>query len=412
MDTIEVFIWSAMTGALFLILLAVLGDWLLGRNEGALRNVLFVSFTGMMVVMMTGLPEHLWQISDPQYLLPLKVSVSVLVCAFGLSNLAYWLGIGHEDALVGYLAKWGTNLCAVYGIALFIWTDANAPSDHWYVYLASGIACMMVAVLGLVITLRAAQLGDTLALKMSGACICLGIFIFTLYAENMRYVNGVLVACVTSLAVMLYYLIVITLTVRRVTQYRKLDRLAHGMASNDPVTDLPIGAVLVSKVDDALWRATRHARGSMVMAIWIGNLYALGESVGREVEQEIRLILTARLRRTVGFRHAVGLYHPRCFLVAIAATREASVVQGLAMKSYQTMSAPMIVGTAIGKPYKFTPDLGVAIVRVSPQGAMATQVMDQAERLAQQAQASQAQVLQADYTNDIMSQFSAQPAMH
>jgi len=77
--------------------------------------------------------------------------------------------------------------------------------------------------------------------------------------------------------------------------------------------------VLLAKVDDALWRAERAHAQCTAVACTLRNLYSMSEAAGHTVDQQILSAMAARLRRAVGFRYVVGLYHPRCFVVVISA---------------------------------------------------------------------------------------------
>ena len=219
-------------------------------------------------------------------------------------------------------------------------------------------------------------------------------------AKALHYQAGAWFWAMVAMAVVFYYLMVISLTTQRERAFQRLRKLANGALTHDPATGLPIGAALVSKVDDAIWRAVRLNRSSVVMAVWVANLYELHETAGRDVDQEIHTILTARLRRSVGFRNVVGLYHPRCYMVAITAFNSPERIRAATEKAYKALVAPMVVGSVIGLPHKYRPELGMAVVTISAQGAQATHAMNQAERASQNALNSPGKVLFANLIAD------------
>ena len=94
---------------------------------------------------------------------------------------------------------------------------------------------------------------------------------------------------------------------------------------------------------------------------------------------------TARLRRAVGFRNVVGLYHPRCFIVVVSAVQDARVVRKVAERLRTHLLQPMLVGALTHDDYTYLPQIGIGIVRVEGIGAEASVAMDDAEDLAQAA---------------------------
>ena len=403
----ETFIWSALAGALLLVLLAVIADLWVNLGKATLQNVGFVVVTSCAILSLSGLPEHILQISQPSAWFAFKLAIGPLASAQAFYSLGTWLGLNAEDTLIGILVSIGTGLGTIVGLVLLaasIWAPLGSFEE---MMVAAGGVSIVIVMLGMVITLRAASLGDGLALPMFAACVCLAVLAGGLYVKVLLPDAGLTVWLITASAAVLYYMIVVNLTLRRERQFRHMQKLAKGIHDDDPVTGLPTNAVLVSKVDDSLWRAQRNNRGSMVMAVWINNLYGVAETAGRESEQEIRMMLTARLRRAMGFRHVMGAYHPRCFVITISTLKTQSLMHLLAIKAQKALSAPMIVGSVVGRPYKFNPEIGFAIVYVNSEGASAIQVMDQAERLAQHAQASLAGVLQANYSKIPVSHYAA-----
>ena len=402
----ETFIWSALAGALLLVLLAVVADLCVNRGKATAQNLCFMVVTVSAIIILTGLPEHILQISQPSAWFALKLAIGPLASAQAFYSLGSWLGMNAEDAVIRFLVTIGTGLGTIVGLVLLA-TSAWAPLGSYdEMMVVAGAVSMVVVILGMAITLRAERLGDGLAKSMFAACVCLAILVVGLYIKVLLPDAGLAVWLITTGIAVLYYMIVVNLTLRREHQFRHMRKLAKGIHDNDPVTGLPTSAVLVSKVDDCLWRAQRNSRSSMVLAVWIGNLYSVADTAGRESEQEIRMMLTARLRRAMGFHHVVGVYHARCFVIAIGASRAPEHMYTLAAKAQKALSALMIVGSVVGRPHKFNPEIGFSIVYVGAEGASAIQVMDQAERLAQHALLAQTGVLQENYSKTPVSQYS------
>jgi hypothetical protein len=107
--TIEIVIWSALFGALLLLVLGALADALRARVLSAWRGLAFVLLTSTEVLLLTGLPEYLVQITDPHFLLPLKIAFGPLTGALSLIYLGVWLGMNFEDRLIKTLLVWGAQ---------------------------------------------------------------------------------------------------------------------------------------------------------------------------------------------------------------------------------------------------------------------------------------------------------------
>ena len=78
----------------------------------------------------------------------------------------------------------------------------------------------------------------------------------------------------------------------------------------------------------------------MVAAVSIANLYELGEVAGHGIDQQILTALMARIRRIVGFRNVVGLYHPRCFVLVVSAVQDPRRSELLAARLLHELRKP------------------------------------------------------------------------
>jgi GGDEF domain-containing protein len=147
---------------------------------------------------------------------------------------------------------------------------------------------------------------------------------------------------------------------------------------------LPIGSMLLSKVDDAMWRSARQGRDSAVIAVWLNNIYDLSDDAGHEIEHEIRVRLTALLRQAVGFRNVVGLLQARCFLVVVSSVQDRAAIERIAQRILSKINRPMRVGDLSVQAHDFVPQTGVGIVHVPTidHGAPLPAI-DKAQKLAQ-----------------------------
>ncbi len=88
------------------------------------------------------------------------------------------------------------------------------------------------------------------------------------------------------------------------------------------------------------------------------------------------------MRRAVGFRNVVGLYHPRCFVVVISTDSKTVLVENALQRLHYLMAKPLrVIGTDYTS-HVFIPRFGIGSVSVTPGTADAARIIDQAERLA------------------------------
>ena len=147
-------------------------------------------------------------------------------------------------------------------------------------------------------------------------------------------------------------------------------------------TGLPRGSVLLSKVDDAFWRSARLNASCTVICLHLHNLYDLGDAAGHMVDQQILSSMAARVRRAVGFRCVVGLYHPRCFVVVMSAVKQPKVMGKLSAHLRELLCQPLDVIGHNKSAHVFTPQVSVGLITVSAANAIPAQVIDEAEQLA------------------------------
>jgi GGDEF domain-containing protein len=385
-DTIEISIWAGMTGALALLLAAAVADVAISRRLAAWRGLLFLLLTGASSVLMTGLPEHLLGMEQSKILLPAKAGLGPLSGALALGYLGIWLGIVLEDKLIRRTVAGGSVFLVLAGAALAVWAYVDTERASFDFLAVSAMVNFCSVIFAAVVAVRGAILGDPLARAMAAACLCLAGMVGGLYAKGLQvadFGNGTWL--LTALCTVGYFLIVIVLTIVRNREQRRLQRLARGVHNSDVVTGLPTGIELMAQVDDAMWRSERVKREAVVIAIWVANLYELSGVAGQQVDQEIRSILTARLRRAVGFRNVVGLYHPRCYIVVVSAVQDARVVRKVADRLRGYLLEPMLVGALTYDDHTYRPEIGIGIVRVEGTHAQPSAAMDDAEQLAQAA---------------------------
>lgn len=372
-----------MLGGLLTLVTVSVADVAATRSMASVRGLLFILTTGFASVLLSGLVEVWFAEMKGTGGLVLKVSLAPLSAALALNYLGRWMGVASQDPLVHAVTVWGSAAMIATGACMALvamaWPDEHVPDLLAATALATGLAIVM----GAVASVRAAVMGDRLARGMVVAFVFLATMVAGLHANSlqMSFVgNGVRV--VTACSTVLFFLLVTALSIKRSRMTRRLERLAGLAQGADPATGLPRGSVLLSKVDDAFWRSARMRRECTVICIHIRNLYELGEVAGHQVDQQILVALAARIRRAVGFRNVVGLYHPRCFVVVISAVKEQRIVQNMELRVRYVLGKPLtVVGDGEGH-HEFLARFGIGVVTVHAAAADPANTIDEAERLA------------------------------
>ncbi|MDZ7919713.1 diguanylate cyclase domain-containing protein [Rhodoferax sp.] len=381
METSELMVWSCMLGGLLTLATVALADVLMNRSVASWRGLVFVLMLGSCAMLLTSLPALWFPELSASVLLTLKASMGPLCGALSLIYLGLWLGAAAEDRMVYYSLAWGATVLVGAAVLLAFWAlNYEGSNPEQVIKVAAGFSgAAMLLALGA--SVRAHVLGDELARWMVVACLFLagmtmGLYTYTLHPTWFGWQGMAL----TAFCTVGHFLLTTALAVRRNRQNRRLLRLAGLAQGADPATGLPTGSVLLSKVDDTFWRAARQQGQCTVVCLHLHNLYELGESAGHRVDQQILTSITARIRRAVGFRCVVGLYHPRCFVVVISGIKHEELVERTVLRLRMVLSKPLSVVGLDEAFHTFMPRYGMGVVTVRAASADPVAVVDEAER--------------------------------
>lgn len=385
METLEYVVWSVMLGGLLTIGTMAVADVFISRTLAAWRGLLFMSVTGFSCVLLSGLPEELFPGLPTVPVLVLKCSLGPLSGAMVLTYLRLWLGTAAEDRYVHNTIQWGsgTLLMAAMLITLLCTLFASTHSAEILLFAAflNGVAVLLATFT----SVRAAQLGDKLARTMVLGCLLLALSLGGLFARQLVPDSGALPVWIgTSFSTVVFFLVMVSLGISRNRQVRRLERLAGLSLGMDPATGLPRGSVLLSKVDDAFWRSARLNTHCAVICLHLRNLYELSEVAGHSVDQQILSAMAARIRRAMGFRCVVGLYHPRCFVVVLSAVKQPKLIPKMTDRLREVMVQPLDVVGSNDAVHRFLPQLSVGHVTVNSADLVPADVIDEAEQIALQ----------------------------
>ncbi len=375
-----------MFGGLITLAMAAIVDLLIHRRAASLRNLFFLLMSGASFVLLSGLPEYLFPELPALAFLTLKSGLAPLSGALALACLWQWLGESAEDRIVYYAIVWGSTALILSALIMAILV-VTAPGHLAHeLVLASVLINVLAVLLTTATVLRAAHLGDTLGRELVLPCLFLSLAVAGLNGrEVVHQATGPLIWSLTALCTIVFFLTLVNLGIRHSHRNRKLERLAGMSQENDGATGLPQGSVLLSKVDDAFWRSARLNTQCTVICLHLRNLFELSEFAGHSVDEQFLSSMTARIRRAVGFRCVVGLYHPRCFVIVISAVKQTRVSEQLLNRLRIVMNKPLTVTGWRAENHVFQPQFSIGALTVTANTSNPAQVIDEAERLAQQA---------------------------
>ncbi len=383
MQSLENVVWSVMLGGLLTIGTMAVIDVLRSRSLSSWRSLVFLFITASSCVLLSGLPEDLFPWLPATPVLILKASLGPLSGAMVLLYLGQWLGSAADDRLVFHTISSGSKALVICAVLI---TGMSTVLPHDYekeILLFAAILSALAVLMATVTSLRAAQLGDRMARDMTIGCMFMAISTSGLYAHQLLVDNTDFVLWVLSaFSTVMFFLTMVNLAIRHNRQIRRLERLSGISQGMDPATGLPRGSVLLSKVDDAFWRSARLKTSCTVICLHLRNLYELSDDAGHHVDQQILAAMSARMRRAVGFRCVVGLYHPRCFVVVMSAVKQPQIVDRMAERLRTLMCKPLDVVGQNDAIHSFIPQFSVGAVTVTAANAIPTQVIDEAEQIA------------------------------
>ncbi len=378
----ELILWSAMLGGMATMAAFALADAIIRRSIASARAFAFVASTGAACIMLTGLAPELLPGTPALTLNILRNSLGLFSGALALRYLGLWMGVAAEDRMVRHTVRWGSRAQFVAGCTMVFLTLWRPTEESQRLLATTAALNGLFVLLPVVATMRAIALGDQLAKGILGASVLLACMVIGLYAHGLGIALGMFVWALTAVCTIGFFMVGTYLGLRRDRFNRELVRLAGLARNDDQATGLPRGSVLLSKMDDAFWRSARKGQECTVICLHVRNLYGLAEAAGHNADKHILVAMTARLRRAVGFRNVVGLYHPRCFVVVISTESTTRLVEKTLQRLNYLMGKPFYIQGPDGSYHAFVAVFGIGAVAVSSDTADPATIIDQAEHMA------------------------------
>lgn len=372
-----------MAGGLLTVCLTALCDAALSRSADALLGFSFVSLVALYAVLLSGLLPVFFADVPQAPMQALQVELGPLCCVLALVYTERWLHVRSDDPWIGRITRYGSLAMATVTVALVAATVPTPRIGLSWLLGMSAAACLLTIGLAGLCAWRAALLGDPLAMGVAPAAMGLVTMLAGLFAQAAHpgTLPPVFVA-VTAFSAVGCLAIIAALSILRTRQVQRLERLAGLHQGLDPVTGLPTGSALLAKVSDAFWRASRNGMTCNVVCMHLHNLYDLGDQAGHGVEQQIALTMGARIRRALGFRCIVGLYHARCFIAVLQVPQPSSTayIERFVQRLRYLISKPMQVMGHGQTHYQFVPHWGITLVAAHPDEQDSALVLRKAEQ--------------------------------
>ena len=333
--------WGAFFGAVALMLAGALAAFVQSHHRVALAAALSALVSGLFVVSYLGwLP-----VGDPQHEARLLAHIGIFSATMLGLMLLIELGLlrdsdGRRRVLAAMLAA------ATAAVAASWMVQPRAA-----LALSSGMA-VAVAVTGLLIGIRSALRGDRSAwlavFAVASMLLSLGGVVWI--ALDRRGVPWP-VHAVSALAGMAYLAGIGTMLWQRYSYLIELREVRSQGPRYDPITRMQSSAATGHMVTQVLQRQAQHpTRPVLLIAVSIGNLYALENLHGRAALNHALFVCASRLRRCMPRDMEVGRLFDDAFLLVSRDARELERLVKLGRLLARRLSQPLTLAIGDGSP--------------------------------------------------------------
>ncbi|MEJ6021689.1 7TM diverse intracellular signaling domain-containing protein [Ramlibacter sp. PS4R-6] len=379
MQPTELALWSAASGAIALVVLTGLADYLMVRHVAALHGTVYNAAALAFVVLMSGIAGALLPASWAPGVRLAKVLVGPLCVLLGDLFIRQWFGARHRDRLMdGALLASGTLVPVLAVAALFLLRrEHQLPAAAGLVIFNTVLVTWM--------GLRAWLLGDSLALGIAiGSGFMIGS-VSGLYAialgTPVPMVWQALIAAGSAICVA-----VTGFALWQRNQHARRVRNAQEVHSEyDPVTKLPAGMPLVRRLLRAQQRRRRTRREGAVLAVLVFEPERVRLVAGVSGLNEVYVHLAQRMQHQVGLVNPVGRYWERCFIAVMETIRSPAAVRTLGLRVASALRKPMQVTGHDGSPLEVRLDIGVGVLLLKREHEHVEDLLHEAQQLAEAA---------------------------
>ena len=379
MDIWELVIWSAAAGAISLVVLLSVADFLIRRNLAALHGAIYNVTCLAFVVILSGLAQSLL----PRPFIPevrlAQVLVGPVCVCIGDLWLRAWLGARYRDRLMNVCLLFGGTVVPLLAIVT-VW--GLRPSSQ-LPFIAGLVMLNMVLVVWMCI--RAWLLGDSLAPGMTLGTLLMftstgGLYAIALGMPLPAWGQALIAAAsaltITVVAMMLWQ-----------RQQRRMRTTQEVHSQYDAVTKLPSGVPLVRHLIRAQNRRKITRREGAVIAVMVFEPDRIRTQAGTAGLNEAYLHLAQRLQHQVGVVNTVGRYWDRCFIAVMESIHSPAALRTVGLRVSTTLRRPMNVTAADGSQVQVRMDIGVGVLRLTRQPEDVEDLLHDAQQLAEAARA-------------------------
>jgi len=331
------------------------------------------AFFGTVALMLAG---ALAAFVQSHHRVALAAALSALVSGLFVVSYLGWLPIGdarHEARLLAHIGIFsatmlGLMLLAELGLlrdrdrrrrvlAAMLATATAAVAASWMVQPRAALAlsaamAVTVAVSGLLIGIRSARGGDRLAwlAVFSVASMLLSLGGLVWIALDRRGVPWPVHAA-SALAGMAYLAGIGTMLWQRYSYLIELREVRSQGPRYDPITRMQSSAATGNMVTQAFQRQAQHpTRPVLLIAVSIGNLYALEQLHGRAALNHALFVCAGRLRRCAPRDMEIGRLFDDAFLLVSREGRELERLVKLGRLLARRLSQPLTLVISDGGP--------------------------------------------------------------
>jgi GGDEF domain-containing protein len=357
MNTVAVGFWGAFFGSVAMMLAGSLLAYARSMHKVALRAALTALLSALFVISYVGwLP-----IEDPENERRVLAHIAAGCSAILGLMLLTLMGVARR-------ADGGLRLrAAIVAVAALVVVVGWALPAGQALALGSVLA-LVVGITALVVCIRSVRRGDRLAWLAVSAVFVMLLAIAGLSTIALGQVESWPLHAMSALAGMAYLCIISAALWARYSHLIELrEVMAHG-PSYDPVTRMRSHAETGQMVGAAFNDADGQHRPVGVIAISIGNLYALEQLHGRGAVNHALFICASRLRRCVPTDVEMGRLGEDGFLLLTRNSPEPARLVAIARQVAQRLAHPVSLNIAYGPPAgeesraSWVADVGVGVL--------------------------------------------------
>jgi GGDEF domain-containing protein len=378
MTAVEIIIWSLALGAIGAVALGRVIDLAVHPGRSAAHSTAFHLCVFALVALLSGLPDLLLPLVDPDVLEAAQVMAGPLCVGLSAFWVGGWLNARHRERLMAGSLRLAALVTPLAALACF----ALPASQRLPV---AGTLSLLAASLTLWAIWRASLMGDRLASAMAFGCLLTLPAIAGLYATAMQLpeITPAWQALFALFAALSNGLTGYVLWRR--DQHDWQARHEDASSDFDPVTRLHTGVTLGRRLVKAQLRRRRMKRDGAVLAVMVFNIDRIRAQAGSRGVNDMFIVLAGRIQRQVGVVNPVGRYYDRCFVCLVESIDAPVWLRTLGLRVACSLRRPIEVGSSDGQRMEIHPDIGVGVVHLTPQEAHLDDVLHDAERMAEAA---------------------------